>query len=187
MSNRGEAQGMFVTELLKAARTDGARELFNARQAVRAADADLQPTAGGPLEARSLSALLAAGPARAGGVASLGAIRLYREMRMASSIAASASARAASTAGTVRRDLDGTVLQLLKESDAAYVVITVPADAGARVPTMLELLGADGALARLPLPRAVEGVIQAILPRGGAEARETVRLIEDPATSMFLI
>jgi hypothetical protein len=192
MTEERRAKDMPIAALIAAPRDARVQALFGERQGIRdAAEPAVDTTAASG--SCSVARLMSDGPTGVGGlgshaVAPIAAARLYRELRAAGSIAASRAARAASTAGPLRRDLDGITVEFVIEADAAYAVIPLPGEQRPdRVPRVLELLGEDGTLIRVELPAPNDGVIQVAVPRTISEHSDPVRLMREAGTSIFLV
>ncbi len=116
----------------------------------------------------------------------IGALRLYRSLAARTAMAVSLSARAASTTaegGPVERTIGDFEFSLVRDVDAAFIVIRNVAD---EVPTSLFFLGEDGETSELALPEPVDGGIQLMIPLASADGRKIVTLAADDQTAIFL-
>ncbi|WP_108658649.1 hypothetical protein [Acuticoccus kandeliae] len=115
----------------------------------------------------------------------IGAIGLYRRLRAANALLSSPTAYAAATEDGHRRIVDGVEIRTVVEAHVVWLVITLKP--GGAIPAAIELLGADGRIARLPLSAPIDGVIQFGLGREDAAEGEAAALLLDPATHIFLL
>ncbi|MBJ3776067.1 hypothetical protein [Acuticoccus mangrovi] len=114
----------------------------------------------------------------------IGALALYRRLRAASALAASPVAYAAATSTDQRRMVGEVEVRTASEEGVTWLILTLAAGA---VPTMMELLAADGRTARLVLDEPVDGVIQMGLAAADPISAPAVALLQHPSTAIFLI
>lgn len=169
-----------------------ARAAFAERQSATVlAEPDAELETGPDARAVDLRAFLAGDRGAAGSVVPFGLIALQRRRLRAHARGHSAVARAASTIEDVAREVGPFRLELIEESDAAFVLVR-PRDGNGEgdgpLPSRLDLINEPSGLSLgFDLPEPVGGVVQLGLPLGTPDGRLALEALRDPRTELFLL